>query len=383
MPSTKTMSQTVHDRATRESPIEVVILRDVLSDNVAVLKRFVGDSTKVMIMVKANGFGHGTALAAKAAVAGGAEWLGVATPDEAMIAVEAGVPVLNVGWTPPDRYRDLIEAGVDMAVFDAATLTELARAGEAVGRMPRVQIKIDSGMHRLGVPLLDIELLADALRRNAGRLLVTGIYTHFANADHEDLTATIRQHDLFMEAVSVLRADAPEAAIHCSNSAAGLRCAGFNHDIVRFGIAAYGYAPPHATGIVSLRGAMRVSTRIARIETVAAGSAVGYGSTWSADCPRRIATICGGYADGIGRYQSNRGVVLIGGQRCPIIGRVSMSFTTVDLEEWDGARVGHEVVLIGEQNGIVLGADEIADGTGTIPNEILCCIAPLVSRGLG
>jgi alanine racemase len=334
----------------------------------------------VMVMVKSNGYGHGISIAARAALEGGATWLGVYTPQEALSLRASGFDarMLVVGWSPPATLDDLIAAGVDVSVLDTDGLR--AVAASAAGRRPRVHLKIDTGLHRLGALPEAVESLADAVRDAGDRVEVAGVFTHFADAA-EDVGFTVTQHARFLEAVEALRPVAPDALLHTSGSAAILAHPAMHHDLVRAGIAYYGYPP--VPGPASLRPAMSVFCRVAQVRTVARGESVGYVRTWRAETARLIATATLGYGQGLPRALSNRGHVAIRGRRCPIVGIVSMDQVGVDVSDVDGVTAGDTAMFIGEHGGIRIGADEVGELTGTLPHEILCGISEGIPRHPG
>ncbi len=336
----------------------------------------------VMAMVKSNGYGHGLKIAARAALDGGATWLGVHTPQEALELRWAGfnAPILVVGWSPPAMLSQLIARGVDVSILDVEGVRSVAAAAKREGRRARVHIKIDTGLHRLGALPETVESLSAALREAAGRLEIVGVFTHFADPVG-DGTFTIAQHERFLEAVRALRRVAPDALLHTSGSATILMHPAMHHDLVRVGIAFYGYPP--APGPATLQPAMHVFCRVAQVRTVPPGDTVGYGRTWLAETARRIATATIGYGQGLPRALSNRGHLAIRGRRCPIVGVVSMDQVAVDVTDTDGVTAGDTALFIGERDGARIGADEVADLTGTLPHEILCGISEGISRHPG
>jgi alanine racemase len=352
---------------------------DTLAANAGVIATLVRPAA-VMAMVKSNGYGHGIFIAARAALDGGATKLGVYTPEEALDLRAAGfdAPTLVVGWSPPASLDKLIEARVDVSALDADGVASVAAA--ANGRRPRVHLKIDTGLRRLGALPETIGALTDAIRDAGDRIEVAGIFTHFADAAF-DPAFTITQHECFLEAVAALRPLAPHALLHTSGSAALLAHPAMHHDMVRAGIALYGYPP--VPGPATLKPAMTVLCRVAQVRTVAAGESVGYGRTWRAPGARRIATATLGYGQGLPRALSNRGALAIRGRRCPIVGMVSMDQVGVDVSDVDGAAAGDVAIFIGEHAGIRLGADEVADLAGTLPHEILCGISEGIPRHPG
>jgi alanine racemase len=369
------VSRTDEDGAVRWAEIDVA----ALAANAAVIATLVRPAA-VMAMVKSNGYGHGIAIAARAALDGGATWLGVYTPQEAMglRAAGFGARILVLGWSPPAALEGLIASGIDVSVLDADGVRAVAAA--AGGRRPRMHLKIDTGLHRLGALPETLDSLAGAVRAVGDQVEVAGIFTHFADAA-EDPAFTISQHSRFLDAVGALRAVAPDALLHTSGSAAILAHPAMHHDLVRVGIAFYGYPP--VPGPASLRPAMRVLCRVAQLRTVAAGESVGYGRTWRAQSARRIATATLGYGQGVPRALSNRGHMAIRGNRCPIVGIVSMDQVGLDVSDVDGVEAGDTAMFIGERDGLRIGADDVGDLTGTLPHEILCGISESIPRHPG
>ena len=353
-----------------------------LAANAAALAAHVGPDVAVMAMVKANGYGHGAVLAARCMLAGGARWLGVSSPEEALQLRGAGVdaPMLIVGWSPPSSHRALIAASVDITVYDLDEVEALTSRARAAGRAARVHLKVDSGMGRLGARLEQVHRVLRAIAAARPHLRLVGIFTHFADADGEDPRFTHLQHERFLPIAEAARDLEPDILVHCSNSAATLRFPEMHHDLVRPGIALYGYAPPQSAGVVELRPALTLAACVTQVKTVRAGDTVGYGRTWTAARDTRVATVAAGYADGVHISQSNRGCVLIGGMRCPIVGRVSMDMISVDVAAVDGVAAGDEAIVIGGRPGAGLGADEVGEAGGTVAYEVLCAVSARVPR---
>ena len=331
-------------------------------------------------MVKSDGYGHGAVVAARAAVAGGATWLGVYTPDEALALRRAGVddPLLVVGWSPPITLPDLLAANVDVTALDEDGLRAARDAAALRGTRIRVHVKVDTGLGRLGVRRDTLPAMAAVLGEARDHVHVAGIYTHFADAEG-DAGFTREQHRRFLDAVDLLRPVSPGALLHTCGSAAILSFPEMHHDLVRLGIALYGY-PPAALPEIQLRPAMTVVARVAQVKTVPAGESVGYGRTWWARSERRIATVAIGYGQGLPRALSNHGHLVINGHRCPIAGIVNMDQVTVDVSEASGVAVGDIALVFGERDGLRLGADEVASLCATIPHEVLCGVTASVPR---
>ncbi|GAC1339351.1 MAG: alanine racemase [Candidatus Dormibacteria bacterium] len=333
-----------------------------------------------MAMVKAGGYGHGAVVAAQAFLAGGARWLGVSSAEEALELRAAGIgaPLLNVNWTPPACRLALVEADVEMALWDQAAVAGLAEAARAAARPARVHLKVDTGMHRLGVEPAGLDALTAAVKGTGGAVEITGVFTHFADADGSDLGFTELQNQRLLAARARLASLLDGAPLtHAANSAATLRLPASHHDLVRPGIALYGYPPPPAEGVLSLRPAMTVRARVTQVRTVPPGESVGYGRTWTAVRPTRVAVVAAGYADGVRRDQANRGSVLIRGVRCGLLGRVSMDQICVDVGELDGLQPGEPATLFGPAP---LSAAEVAEVSGTVPYEVLCGVSARVPR---
>ena len=363
-----TASAAVRQQCTRWAEIDTAAIRH----NLGVIREVVGGGVAVMAMVKAGGYGHGDALAAAAALDGGASWLGVASAEEAF-----RLPILIVGGASPAHLAGLVAADVDLAVWDP---DQVAAVAAIAGAKPaRLHLKIDSGMGRLGALPAQLPELLAAVERAGARVEPVAAFTHFADAE-DDPEYTLGQDAVFLEAAASLQRRWPGLLLHAASSAAALGLPTTRHDLVRCGIAIYGYAPAGVEGAARLRPAMSFHARVTQVKTLRGGQSVGYGRTWIAERETRVAAIAAGYADGVQRAQSNCGSVLVGGHRCPIIGRVSMDQLTADVSLVEGVRAGDEAVLFGRQGGGWLGADDVASAVGTISYEVLCAVSARVPR---
>ena len=352
-----------------------------LRHNAAQIKAALAPSVQLLAMVKSNGYGHGAITAALAALAGGATWLGVYTPDEALKLRRAGFTerLLVAGWSPRDMLGAMVAEDVDITVFDAAGVDMVKTAAAACGARARVHVKIDSGLGRLGARPAGLPELIDALRNSADRVDVAGVFTHFADPER-DPDFTSEQHTRFLAAAEELTTVAPDALLHACGSAAILAFPEMHHDLVRLGIALYGYAPVDLLGATRLHPCMTVLARVAQVKDVDAGETVGYNRTWTASATRRIATVAIGYGQGIPRALSNRGSLMIAGHRCPIVGIVNMDQVTVDVTDIHGVDVGDVAMFFGVHDGVQIGADEVAAELDTIPHELICGIPEQVPR---
>ena len=339
-------------------------------------------------VVKADGYGHGAVTAARAALAGGASWLAVATIREALeIAerTEADVPVLVLSEIEPGLAADSAGCCPDRVRFTVASAAGIEALATVGGSGRFIHLKVDTGMHRMGALPGELGAMVEALREAGSRLRLEGVWTHFAVADEPDDPFTAEQLRRFDAAIAQLGASGVSAdVVHAANSAGLLAHPDARRDMVRAGISIYGVPPsPALEGIVELEPALDLVSRVIAVRTVAPGESVSYGRHWWADEPTRVATVAIGYADGIRRDSGSAGVeVLIRGHRCPIVGTVTMDQLMVALAPAiaDEASAGDEAVLIGRQGADEITAIEIATRLGTIAYEVLTSISSRVPR---
>jgi alanine racemase len=370
---------------------------NAIAHNVRELRRRTDPGAKVMAVVKADGYGHGAVEAARTALASGAEWLGAARLPEAIALREAGfdAPILVFGYTPPADAGRLIDFDLRQSVYSLDAARAYSGAAEARGRKIRVHLKMDTGMGRLG--MVPAALSGRDSGRSAGETFISeataiarrpgisveGIFTHFAAADSADLSSARRQLDLFLEVLAALKANGLEFAVRHAANSAGLIALPESHlDLVRPGIALYGLKPSGEVDLtgISLKPAMTLKTRIIHLKAVPAGTAISYGMTYRTPQPTVIATVPAGYADGYRRLFSSRGSMLVHGRRVPVVGRVCMDLTMLDVGTAPGARIEDEVVIFGRQGDESIEADDLARELGTINYEILCSVAARVPR---
>jgi alanine racemase len=332
-----------------------------------------------MAVVKANGYGHGAIEAARAALAGGATWLGVSSVAEGVELRKAGIagPILNMGYTQPAALSAAIQARLALTAYDAEGLRLLQTAGTEIP----VHVKVDTGMHRLGAAPEEAVRLGRAVHDDRN-LRLEGFWTHFADADG-DVAFTREQLARFLKAREALIASGVTGFLsHAANSAALLRLPESRLDLVRAGLLTYGVRPVRAwTDLPGLRPALSWRTVVTNIVDVPVGESVGYGRRFQATkSPARIATIAVGYADGLHRLASNRGSALVRGRRVPIAGTISMDQAALDVTSLEDVGVGDLVTLIGQDGGSCQTADDLAEATETIPYEVLCAISARVQR---
>src|SRR3954470_11450708 len=371
-------------------PAGAVVDLDAVGANVAALRR-IAAGARLMAVVKADGYGHGMVPVARAALAGGADELGVALLREALDLRAAGIEAPVLAWltVPGDRYADAVTADVEIGVSAPSTLEEVAAAARAVGRAARVQLKADTGLSRNGCPPeLWPDLVAETGRLAAeGSVQLTGVFSHFACADEPEHPSVRAQREAFDAAVAVVeRAGLPVPLRHMANSAATVLDRRARYDLVRPGISVYGFSP--APGRVSaaelgLRPAMTLLARIAMVKRVPAGSGVSYGHTYTTPAETTLALVPVGYGDGLPRQASGTGPVQLRGRRHTVAGRVCMDQVVLDIGPDGEAAIGDVAVVFGDGADGGPTATDWADAAGTIDYEIVTRIGARVPRLYG
>ncbi len=333
-----------------------------------------------MAVVKADGYGHGMESAARAALSGGAGWLGVATAHEALTLRAAGLSAPLLCWLGPPGgdAADLIRADVQVTVSAQWRLAEVLDAAERLGRPVDVQLKVDTGLGRGGAPPGELPALVGSIAAAVqdGRARLTGVWSHLACSEVADHPANDEQNAGLLAAVEVVRAAGLDpGVVHLANSGAALARPDLHHDLVRVGLALYGYSPlpPAVPSPVALRPAMTLRSRLAGVKAIPAGHHVSYGRTWTAPRDTTLGLVPIGYADGILRAFSPGAEVFVGGRRAPLVGAVCMDQFVVDLGPQAQDQPGDDVVLFGaDPDGLgVPSADDWARAAGTISWEVL------------
>ena len=358
---------------------------NALRDNIAAIRAALPANCKVLLPLKANAYGHGLEAIAKAAHEFGVDWLGLATVREAL-EIKAYVPearILVLGPSEPDDVKALFVHRITPIVVDydnAKRMNDAARKMHA--RLP-VHIKVDTGMGRIGFNAeRDLQDILAACQ--LPNLEVEGLMSHYATADEDDIKFAVGQHDRFLHMVRWLeKHDVRVAVKHISNSGGFLNLAHSDHDMVRPGILTYG-AYPGSEGKerqgIHTRPLLSWKTSVTQIKDVVPGQTIGYGAEFHAPRRTKVATIEVGYGDGFHRVLSGQAEVLIRGMRHPVVGRISMDQTTVDLGQVSEVMVGDEVVLLGQQLQDEITVHELARHMGTIPYEVLTSISARVER---
>jgi alanine racemase len=368
-----------------------------IAHNVRELRRITHPGARLMGVVKANGYGHGAIGVARCALQNGAERLGVARIDEGIQLRAAGIkaPILIFGYTLPERTPEILEYDLTQTVYTLAFARALSRTAVSVGKKIRIHLKIDTGMGRLGLlsknfkshysdEMINTTAVDETLAiAGLNGLELEGIFTHFATADSADKSYAENQLDLFLNYLSRVRKAGLDPEVkHAANSAALIDMPQSHLDMVRPGIAIYGLYPSAEVNKkrVSLRPAMALKTKVIHLKKVPAGFNISYGITYKTPKPTTIATVPIGYADGLNRLLSSRGQMLVHGKRVPIVGRVCMDLTMLDVGSIDNVQVGDEAVIFGRQGSESLTVDEMASSLNTINYEIVTTITARVPR---
>ena len=380
-----TFSQSRQVNGLIERPTWASIDLDALAFNFHSSKTFIGEDIEYMAVVKANAYGHGAVECARRLEAEGVDWFAVASIEEGVELRVAGIekPILILGgiWIAQD---EVIAHRLTPVVFTIEQAESLNAAAAQKQVFLDVHLKFDSGMGRVGFLVDDAEIVAEQLKE-LGHLNVTGLMTHFAAAD--DLTQnefTDGQISRFQIAVEVFRHKGFDLKyIDLANSPGAVAHPGSRSNLVRLGGILYGLGGdvlPAGIEKPELRPVMSLTTRILQVKTVSKGATIGYSRTFTTDRDSVIATIPIGYHDGFRRSLSNIGRVIVNGQFAPVVGRVSMDWTTIDVTDLTDVKIGDQVTIIGSNNACEIKAEDIARELSTISYEITCGISQRVPR---
>ncbi|MFP4662540.1 MAG: alanine racemase [Halanaerobiales bacterium] len=363
-------------------PVWVEIDIDNLKYNYGELKARLSPDTLIMAVVKADAYGHGVIPVAEVLLDERVDRLGVALPEEGVELREAGfdLPVHVLGEVLPGQYELIMEYDLIPTVARIDSLDTLNKLALERNIIKKIHIKIDTGMGRIGIlPDQAVAFVQKAWKMD--NIEVEGLMTHFATADEKDKEYTYQQWERFNYVVRELEEKNIFIDIkHAGNSATIIDLADFQLNMIRPGISLYGLLPSLEVEDPDLKPVLSWKARIDFLKEVPAGTAISYGATYVTERKSKIATIPLGYADGYSRFLSNKGYVIINGNRAPIRGRVCMDSFMVDVTDIPGVTVGDEVVLIGKQGNEGITATEMAEMIGTINYEVLCNISNRVPR---
>ncbi|ANF37235.1 alanine racemase [Bacillus velezensis] len=370
----------------REVWIEVDL--DAIKKNVRAIRRHIPNTSKIMAVVKANAYGHGSVEVARQALESGASELAVASVEEGIVLRRAGItaPILVLGFTALSCVKKSAVWNITLSAFQVSWIKKANRIleKEADSKRLSIHINVDTGMGRLGVRTEEDLLAVVKALKSSTYLSWDGIFTHFSTADEPDTELTMLQHEKFISFLSFLKnQDITLPTVHMCNTAAAIAFPEFSADMIRLGIGLYGLYPSASIkelNLVDLTPALSLKARIAYVKAMVTDPrTVSYGATYIAEPGEIIATIPIGYADGYSRALSNRGFILHRGRRVPVAGRVTMDMIMVSLGENEGKQ-GEEVVIYGKQQGAEISVDEIAEMLGTISYEVLSVLSRRVPR---
>ncbi len=351
--------------------------------NIRAIRAHIGEDVALMAVVKANAYGHGAVPVAKSALQAGADWLAVNRVEEGVALRQAGIKarILVFGYCLPQQADLVIEHSLTPTVTSLETARSLAKQLPSTDTPFAIHLKIDTGMGRLGLLPSELSAFVAALRQFP-MLQVEGVFSHLAVADEANTTFNHTQFQVYKESISIIQAAGIEPSIrHIANSATTMAYPAMHQHLIRLGIAMYGLYPSNELNWpVSLKPAMTLKTRVARLRTLPPHATVGYGRTFTVQTPTPIALAPVGYGDGYPRLCSNRGAMLVNGQRAPIAGRVSMDQTSLDVSKIQDIQENDEVVVFGKQGDAHIPAEEVAQWAETINYEIITRLAARVPR---
>lgn len=366
-------------------PVWCEIDLNSIAHNCKQVSQLVQPQTQIMAIVKANAYGHGAIPVATTLLAAGAHYLGVANQKEALELRQAGItaPILILGYTPREDVGINVVNTISQTVFSLEQGINISRQARDLGLSALIHLKIDTGMGRLGFLPNQEGLAAVVQLASQPNLVIQGIFTHLANADSDDKHSSREQLGIFHRFLKEIGEKGIRPPwIHGANSAAVIDLPQSHFNMVRPGIMLYGLYPSQEVKQtkVHLRPALSLKTKIIHIKTVESGVPISYGGTFVTTSQTKVATLPLGYADGLIRLLSNQGYVLVKGQQAPIIGRICMDHTMIDITHIPEAGLEDEVVLIGRQGNEIITPDQWAIRAGTINYEILTSISSRVPR---
>lgn len=360
---------------------------DAVRNNIEEMASKLTEGTKIIGVIKADGYGHGAVpIAKELETVNAIHGFAVATEEEAVILRMAGIKksILVLGYAFPGSYREMLEKEIRVTVFRHDTLEQLSQAAAETGRKAKIHIKVDTGMARIGVRPGEegMELVRAALETPG--IEVEGIFTHFARADEKDKSAAENQLSLFKDFVKKIKEETGFRIpiCHCANSAALIELRDGDMDAVRAGIALYGLWPSGevSKAVMALKPAMELKSQVIFVKEVEAGAEIGYGGTFTAPRKMKIATVPVGYGDGYPRGLSNKGYVLVHGERAPIVGRICMDQFMIDVTRIPNVKEGDWATLIGREGEGQITMEELGELSGRFNYELACCIGKRIPR---
>lgn len=360
---------------------------DNIEHNIREIRKHIGNSTKIMAIVKADAYGHGAVEVSKVCLYGGADWLGIAVLEEGIELRRNNiyVPILILGYTIESKIEDVINYNLTQTVFDFETAQKISKAAVKLNKVTDIHIKIDTGMGRIGFSTTQSDIEEIIKIKNLPNINITGVFTHFATSDEADKSFTFEQYNKFCSVCSELEKQGLQGFIkHAANSGAIIDLKELSCDMVRAGIITYGLFPSENVNknILDLKSAMSLKTHVSFVKTVPENFAVSYGRTFYTSNQSKIATIPVGYADGYSRIMSNKARVIVNGEYADVIGNICMDQFMADVSCIEDVQAGDEVILLGEdvKSGKSVTADEIATLQQSINYEVVCSIGKRIPR---
>ena len=356
-----------------------------IASNIQLIRKLTAPNAKIMAVVKADAYGHGIIPVSRTVIENGADYLGVAICEEGIELRKYGLecPIVILGYTPRHLLEQVIKNDLNQTVYTYEAGELLSKTARRLAKVADINIKIDTGMSRLGF-LPNNDSISDIVAiSELPALNIAGFFTHFAVADEEDLSFTEHQLTQFSDFMQKLEACGIRPPMcHCSNSAGLLDGERFHLDMVRPGILIYGLPPSKQFDVEALgfKSVMSLKSQVSLVKSIDKGTSVSYGRRFYAKRPTIAATVPAGYADGYARCMSNGGQVLIHGSYAPVIGTVTMDQFIADVTDIPDVRIGDEVVLMGRQGENRITADDIAGLRATINYEVICGIGKRVPR---
>ena len=366
--------------------LKAVVSLDAIAHNFAEMKKNIAEGTKMIAVIKADGYGHGAEAIARLTDNYSYIWgYAVATAEEALQLRNAGVekPILILGLVFEEYFREMVAGDIRLTVCEYETAKKLSREAVRQDKTVHIHIGLDTGMSRIG--FADTPESVEEIKKIAAldHLEIEGMFTHFARADETDKTPAADQLNRYLAFAELLEKSGVHIPLkHCSNSAGIIRMKEANLDAVRAGITIYGIYPSSEVerDIVKLEPAMELKSHISYVKDLEPWASISYGGTYTADKKIRVATIPAGYADGYPRTLSNKGWVLIHGQKAPILGRVCMDQFMVNVSDIPDVKAGDEVTLIGKDGDEFISIETFGDMSGRFSYEFACDISKRVPR---
>lgn len=359
---------------------------DAIAHNVREIRRITNKRAEIMGAVKADAYGHGVVETVRTMLENGVDRLAVSMLDEAIQLRKLGidVPILILSYTDPERAEEIIVNNVTQTIFSHDLAKSLSEAAVRLNRSVKIHVKVDTGMTRVGF-MSGYSAIKNVIEISTlPNIIIEGLFTHFASADEKDRSYTIMQFEKFMSICNELSRVGVHIPIkHVCNSAGLLEYPEMHMDMVRPGIILYGIYPSQDVdrNKIVLKPAMALKANVILVKDVEMDTYVSYGRIYKTKKQTRLATVPIGYADGYTRLLSNKGEMLINGQRVPVVGRICMDQCMVDVTDvMEAVNAGDEAVIIGKQQGIEISAEELAESFGTISYEVLCIIGKRIPR---